>query len=79
MVFGVRNAPKMIQRLQKGDPEDAKAGPRAPGSKDGPGTLGGSRFLQSFWSSIAPQFTSQKPLKNQSKFQWFCDAILEAF
>ena len=45
MVFGVRNAPKMIQRLQKGDPEDAKAGPRAPGSKDGPGTLGQSRFL----------------------------------
>ena len=35
MVFGVRNAPKMIQRLQKGDPEDAKAGPRAPGSKEG--------------------------------------------
>ena len=65
MVFGVRNAPKMIQRYQKGDPEDAKAGPRAPGSKDGPGTLGESRFLYPFWSSSALQLTSQEPLKNQ--------------
>ena len=45
MEFGVRNGPKMIQRYQKGDPEGAKAGRRAPGSKDGPGTLGGPRFL----------------------------------
>ena len=79
MVFGVRNAPKMTQREEKGDPEDAKAGPRAPGSKDAPGTLGEYYFLQSFWSSIAPQFTSQEPSKIQSKFHWFCDAILEAF
>ena len=65
MVFGVRNAPKMIQRLQKGDPEDAKAGPRAPGSKDGPGTLGGiTSFLAILELNYTPVYLPRTTIKS---------------